>query len=59
MRERSRKGFYFKYGENWGREHVCKLKHYKFVLVEDSGDEEVEECTEDKGETEVLVAKIL
>jgi len=42
LRERSRKGLCFKCGETLGQDHVCKLKHYKFVLVEQSKGEETE-----------------
>ncbi|CAH9115968.1 unnamed protein product [Cuscuta europaea] len=41
--ERSRKGLCFKCGEKWNREHTCKLKHYKMMLVEDSDAEEESE----------------
>ncbi|CAH9054680.1 unnamed protein product [Cuscuta europaea] len=42
--ERSRKGLCFKCGERWNREHTCKLKNYKLILVEDSeGENEPEE----------------
>ena len=39
LQERSRKGLCFKCGERWGLDHVCKLKHYKLVLVEGSDEE--------------------
>jgi len=33
---RQRKGLCFKYGERWGPDHVCKLKHYQIYIVEDT-----------------------
>ncbi|CAH9138406.1 unnamed protein product [Cuscuta epithymum] len=40
FQERSRKGLCFKCGEKWNKEHTCKLRHYKLMLVEDSDAEE-------------------
>lgn len=45
LRELSRKGLCFKCGGKWGPDHVCKLKHFKLVLLEDE---------EEGGETEEL-----
>ena len=36
LQERSRKGLCFKCGEQWGIDSLCKLKHYRLVLVEGS-----------------------
>ncbi|CAH9127383.1 unnamed protein product, partial [Cuscuta epithymum] len=38
--DRSRKGLCFKCGEKWNKEHSCKLKNYKLIMVEDSDNEE-------------------
>ncbi|XP_057449034.1 uncharacterized protein LOC130740445 [Lotus japonicus] len=43
LQDRSRKGLCFKCGEKWNREHVCKMKHYQFVLMETVDEEEEEE----------------
>lgn len=40
LRERSQKGLCFKCGDTWGRDHICKLKHFQFVLIEGSQGEE-------------------
>ena len=59
LRDRSKKGLCFKYGETWGKDHMCKFKHYQFVLVEDL---ECEESQGSEGEGENggnLTAKIL
>ncbi|CAH9101834.1 unnamed protein product [Cuscuta europaea] len=45
--ERSKKGLCFKCGDKWSREHTCKLKNYKLILVEYS--EEEAECEEENG----------
>ena len=59
LQERSRKGLCFKYGEKWGADHICKLKHYQLVLME-SGEREEEEVLEEPGEEELeLEAKTL
>ena len=29
----------FKCGERWGQDHICKLKHFQIMLVEDSEEE--------------------
>ncbi|KAJ1416998.1 Retrotransposon gag domain [Sesbania bispinosa] len=47
LQERSRKGLCFKCGEKWGREHICKLRHYQLVLVEGQEDGEPAETEED------------
>lgn len=52
LRERSKKGLCFKCGEKWGHEHVCKLKHYKFQLVEDSESEKEVKWDTTEGEAE-------
>lgn len=58
LRERSRKGLCFKCGETWGKDHVCKLKHYKFVLIAESDKEESDGSdTEEVAET--LIAKVM
>ncbi|CAH9130268.1 unnamed protein product [Cuscuta epithymum] len=44
--DRSRKGLRFKCGEKWSKEHTCKLKNYKLILVEDSDNEEEVEGAE-------------
>ncbi|CAH9067743.1 unnamed protein product [Cuscuta epithymum] len=59
LQEMSRKGLCFKCGENWNRGQICKMKHYKFVFVEDSGGEKETECVrkdnEEEDETEMEV----
>ncbi|KAJ1382954.1 hypothetical protein SESBI_43769 [Sesbania bispinosa] len=57
LQERSRKGLCFKYGEKWGPEHECKLKHYQLALTEKWGEEEPED--EDEEETQELEHKTL
>ena len=57
LRERSRKRLCFKCGETWGRDHICKLKNFKFVLVEEEGTDE--STDEEEIPAEVLIAKIL
>lgn len=47
----SRKGLCFKCGEKWGKEHVCKFKHFQLVLCEGDVDEQSE--TEAEKEDEV------
>ncbi|CAH9083720.1 unnamed protein product, partial [Cuscuta europaea] len=44
--DRSRRGLCFKCGEKWSKEHTCKLKNYKLILVEDSDEEVESESTE-------------
>lgn len=55
LRERSCKGLYFKCGEKWGPEHLCKMKHYQFVLVKDSGGEEEELAREEEEQVDMEV----
>lgn len=57
LRERSRKGLCFKCGETWGRDHVCKLKHYQFVLMEANEEEETE--VSDEESVEALTMKVM
>jgi len=59
LHDRSKKGLCFKCGEMWGKDHMCKFKHYQFVLVEDL---EGEESQGSEGEEENggnLTTKIL
>lgn len=51
LQESSRKGLCFKCSERWGLSHMCKMKHYRFVLVEGS-DEELLEGPEPQKEEE-------
>lgn len=53
LRELSRKGLCFKCGERWGRDHICKLKHYRVILIDDEG-EEAAELTEHEIEEEAV-----
>ncbi|CAH9105249.1 unnamed protein product [Cuscuta epithymum] len=39
VEERSKKGLCFKCGNKWGKEHVCGMKHYQFVLMEEPEEE--------------------
>ena len=59
LRERSRKGLCFKCGETWGRDHVCKLKHFQFVLVETEGGDVTEESDAGEEAGEELSVKIM
>lgn len=43
----------FKSGEKWGKDHVCKFKHYQLLLCEGDGGEDSEE--EEEGEEEIAV----
>jgi len=43
LQDRSRRGLCFKCGERWGKDHICKLKNFKLILMEDVGQEEVME----------------
>ncbi|KAJ1441276.1 hypothetical protein SESBI_01414 [Sesbania bispinosa] len=58
LQERSRKGLCFKCGEKWGLEHVCKLKHYQLVLLEDQ-EEEIKPEEEEGDEVPDLENKTL
>ncbi|CAH9115961.1 unnamed protein product, partial [Cuscuta epithymum] len=42
--ERSRKGLCFKCGEDWSKGHVCKMKNYRMMLVEQSEEESESEA---------------
>lgn len=53
LEERSKKGLCFKCGEKWGKDHVCKFKHYQLLLCEGDGGEDSEE--EEEGEEEIAV----
>ncbi|CAH9078190.1 unnamed protein product [Cuscuta epithymum] len=55
LQERSRKGLCFKCGEKWNKEHTCKLRHYKMMLVEDSDAEE----ETDSEEPEIPVEEVV
>jgi len=59
LRERSRKGLCFKYGETWGKDHVCKLKHYQFLLREDSQVEETKLSEEEEEKVDPITIKTL
>ncbi|CAH9084460.1 unnamed protein product [Cuscuta epithymum] len=55
FQERSRKGLCFKCGEKWNKEHTCKLKHFKLMLVEDSDVDEDTDCEEPEVPEEEVV----
>jgi len=59
LRERSRKGLCFKCGDILGRDHVCKLKHYQFVLIEGSQGDKSEISDEEGDKGEPLTNKVL
>ncbi|CAH9101353.1 unnamed protein product [Cuscuta europaea] len=48
--ERSKKGLCFKCGDNWNRGHVCQMRNFKMVLIENS--EEEAETEEDCSKSE-------
>lgn len=60
LQERSKKGLCLKCGEKWGKEHVCKFKHFQLVLCEGSEgeEEEVGLGSEDGGELEDKVLRV-
>jgi len=43
LQDRSRRGLCFKCGERWGKDHICKLKNFKLILMEDVSQKEVME----------------
>lgn len=59
LREQSRKGLCFKCGETWDHDHVCKLKHYQFVLIEGSQEEASRSSEEEEDKVEPMTNKVL
>ncbi|CAH9115813.1 unnamed protein product [Cuscuta epithymum] len=55
FQERSRKGLCFKCGEKWSKEHNCKLKNYKLMMVEDSDGEKEHDKDSESSEEEVTM----
>lgn len=56
LRDLSRKGLCFKCGERWGRDHVCKMKHYRVELIDE---DEGSETDEEEEEVEVVPAETM
>ncbi|CAH9097472.1 unnamed protein product [Cuscuta epithymum] len=40
LQELSRKGLCFKCGEKWGKDHICQMKHFQIIMLDDSEEEE-------------------
>ncbi|CAH9137548.1 unnamed protein product, partial [Cuscuta epithymum] len=40
LQELSRKGLCFKCGEQWGKGHICRMKHFQIMMIDDSEEEE-------------------
>ena len=59
LQERQRRGLCFRCGDKWNPEHVCKMRHLQFVLLEEEAEvQEEEEDAEPEGE-EALELKAL
>lgn len=66
LRDLSRRGLCFKCGERWGRDHVCRMKHYRVELIDDDegegdieGEAELEEETGERDSEVVMEMKTL
>lgn len=55
LNDRSKRGLCFKCGDKWNREHVCRMKHYQFMLIEAGEEEEEDEAPFYEAESEELV----
>ncbi|RYR62365.1 hypothetical protein Ahy_A04g019863 [Arachis hypogaea] len=51
--ERQRKGLCFRCGEKWGPTHVCPMKHYKILLIEEEEENHEAELEDERSELPV------